>query len=202
MTAIRRRAVPDTRSRILDIAERLVQTRGYNGFSYADVASELKVTSASLHYHFAGKAQLGRALIERYTDRFMESLAAIESGTLGAVERLEAYIELYARVLRKGRLCLCGMLAADFQTLPRQMRQAVLDFFNKNEGWLSRILEAGRVEGSLRFEGQAEDVARGIISSLEGAMLLSRPFGDTSRFESASANLLTGLAAKADGSRP
>ena len=52
----------DTPSRILDTAERLVQRRGYNGFSYADIAAELKITTASLHYHFAGKAALGTAL--------------------------------------------------------------------------------------------------------------------------------------------
>ena len=59
-----------TASRILDIAERLVQVRGFNGFSYADIASELKISKASLHYHFAGKADLGEALIRRYAARF------------------------------------------------------------------------------------------------------------------------------------
>jgi len=34
----------DTASDILDIAERLAQTRGFNGFSYADVSSELGIS--------------------------------------------------------------------------------------------------------------------------------------------------------------
>ena len=37
----------DTPQRILDIAERLVQTRGFNGFSYADIAGPLRITKAS-----------------------------------------------------------------------------------------------------------------------------------------------------------
>ena len=41
------------------VAERLVQVRGFNGFSYADVADELDITKAALHYHFPGKAELG-----------------------------------------------------------------------------------------------------------------------------------------------
>jgi TetR/AcrR family transcriptional repressor of nem operon len=196
MTTTRRKAPPDTRSRILDVAERLVQTRGYNGFSYADVARELKVTTASLHYHFSGKAQLGRALIDHYTDRFMLALSNIEAGTQDALARLRDYVELYAGVLHDGRLCLCGMLAADFQTLPKQMRQAVLEFFNKNEAWLSRVLEGGRAGGSLHFDGRVEDVARSIISSLEGAMLLSRPFGDASRFDAAAEKMLADLRAR------
>ena len=59
----RQRGEGDTAAEILDVAERLVQVRGFNGFSYGDVASELKITTAALHYHFAGKAELGEALI-------------------------------------------------------------------------------------------------------------------------------------------
>src|SRR4030081_1468236 len=59
----------DTASKVLDVAERLVQVNGFNGFSYADAASELGITKAALHYHFAGKAELGEALITRYPPR-------------------------------------------------------------------------------------------------------------------------------------
>ena len=68
----------DTSQRILDTAERLVQTRGFNGFSYADIATTLGVTKASLHYHFPAKAKLGQRLIERYEKNF---LAALEEST-------------------------------------------------------------------------------------------------------------------------
>ena len=61
------------------LAERLVQLRGFNGFSYADVAGELKITTASLHYHFPGQADLGRALIVRYASRFTDALAEIDA---------------------------------------------------------------------------------------------------------------------------
>jgi TetR/AcrR family transcriptional repressor of nem operon len=61
--AKRERSETGTGAKVLDVAERLLQTRGYNGFSYADVAAELKITKASLHYHFACKAELGEALI-------------------------------------------------------------------------------------------------------------------------------------------
>ncbi len=57
----------NTSTRILDAAERLVQERGFNGFSYADIADELGVSKAALHYHFAGKAELGETLILRYS---------------------------------------------------------------------------------------------------------------------------------------
>lgn len=189
----------DTGSRILDAAERLVQQRGFNGFSYADVAAELKITTASLHYHFAGKAKLGRALIERYAERFTEALATIEARLPDARARLDAYVDVYGDVLRGRRLCLCGMLAAEYQTLPKPMRQSVIQFFDDNEAWLTRVLEAGRQEGSLRFSGSAVDAARMLISGLEGAMLVARPYGEVGRFRAAVAQLLTGLAATPAG---
>ena len=71
----------DTADRILDTAERLVQTRGFNGFSYADIADTLGVTKASLHYHFGTKAELGHALIARYHDAFARFLDAIDAET-------------------------------------------------------------------------------------------------------------------------
>src|SRR5215207_1636211 len=96
----RRKAEADTASRILDVAERLVQLRGFNGFSYADVAAELSITKASLHYHFAGKAELGEAIIGRYAERFNRSLAEIETRPIDARAKLDAYAKLYADVLR------------------------------------------------------------------------------------------------------
>lgn len=187
----------DTATRILDEAEKLVQRRGFNGFSYADVAAKLNITTASLHYHFAGKAELGKALIQRYAARFLDALAGIESRLPGAHARLEAYANLYAAVLRERRLCLCGMLAAEYQTLPRPMREAVIQFFDRNEEWLTRILDDGREQGTLHFTGSTADAARMIVGSLEGAMLVARPYGDVSRFRSAAAQLLASLATEA-----
>src|SRR5262249_2152752 len=120
----------NTADQILDIAEQLVQVRGFNGFSYADIASELSITNAALHYHYATKAELGRALIERYTQRFRDRLDEIEASNLSVSRKLEQYAEIYAAVLRDGRMCLCGMLAAEYATLPPDMRTAVVAFFD------------------------------------------------------------------------
>jgi TetR/AcrR family transcriptional repressor of nem operon len=188
----------DTRTRILDVAERLAQRRGFNGFSYADVATELHLTTASLHYHFAGKAELGRAMLMRYAERFAQALASIEARLPDSPERLAAYADLYAAVLRQRRLCLCGMLAAEYQTLPKPMRACVLRFFDDNECWLSRILETGRAAGQLHFAGSPQEAARMIVCGLEGAMLLARPYGDVTRFQSAARQLLSSLTAPAD----
>jgi len=183
----------ETTSRILDVAERLVQLRGFNGFSYADVASELKITKASLHYHFPGKADLGRSLIERYSSRFTEALDAIDQRERDAMAKLEAYAKIYADVLTERRMCLCGMLAAGYDTLPAPMQDAVIDFFDVNEVWLTRVLDRGVADGKLILSGSSAEAAQAIVSGLEGAMLIARPYRDVRRFDTAASRLLRSL---------
>lgn len=197
MAPERKRANADTAARILDIAEGLVQRRGFNGFSYADIAAELGITKASLHYHFAGKAELGEALIERYAARFAHALEALDGAEGDARSKLDAYARIYADVLRDRRMCLCGMLAADYDTLPEPMRDAVLRFFDDNEAWLTSVFEQGQAEGSLRLNGTASGAAQALVSGLEGAMLIARPYGNVARFEAAAAQLLKSLAGAA-----
>lgn len=186
-------------SAILDVAEQLVQTRGYNGFSYADVAAQLGVTKASLHYHFASKAVLGRALIERYRTIFDASLARIEQRSALAGARLQHYVELYRAVLCDERICLCGMLAAEHTTLPLPMRQSLTLFFDTNERWLTSVLKAGVRSGALHLRDSANARARLLLGALEGAMLLARSYGQPARFTAAAAQLLADLGAS---SRP
>lgn len=195
MASKRERDDTDTKTRILDSAERLVQSRGFNGFSYADVATELGITKASLHYHFASKAELGRALIERYADRCAAALEEIDAVGADAPAKLDAYARIYADVLRRKRMCLCGMLAADYDTLPGPMRDAVVAFFDDNEAWLTRVFEQGEAEGSLHLDGSAHDAARALVGGLEGAMLVARPYGDVTRFEASATRLLASLTA-------
>jgi len=182
-----------TADRILDVAEHLVQVRGFNAFSYADISKAVGIQKASLHHHFATKTDLGVALISRYRHVFLATLNAIESRGENAVERLERYIELYRTVLRQGRMCMCGMLAADVETLPEPMREGVAAFFAENEAWLSRVLAAGKERGELQFTGSTTAMAAFLVSSLEGAMLVSRGRGELDHLDEVAELLLANV---------
>jgi TetR/AcrR family transcriptional repressor of nem operon len=190
---------PTTADRILDTAERLAQTRGFNGFSYADIAAEVGVTKASLHYHFPTKAALGRALVVRYAGRFQSAIEEIAASGDDAYAKLDRYVRIYQQVLGADRMCLCGMLAAEYATLPEPIQQELRNYFDANERWLVGVLEAGRRDGSLRFEGSARDVAGLLTGALEGAMLLARSYRDDARFGAAAEQLLGTLAGHARG---
>ena len=188
-------ASTDTAQRILDIAERLVQTRGFNGFSYADVAEALKVTKASLHYHFPSKADLGARLIERYERNFLAALEGIDAHAKDARDKLRRYADIYEGVLGDNRMCLCGMLAAEYGTLPKSMRDEMRHYFDANERWLVGVLQQGKKDKSLRFSGTPAEAAQALIGALEGALMIARTYGDVARFAAVRDRVLGSLSA-------
>lgn len=183
----------ETPERILDVAQNLVQTRGYNAFSYADIATVLHVTKASLHYHFPSKAALGLSLIARYETRFRLLLDVIDARNQTAAEQIKSYMAIYNGVLADHRMCMCGMLAAEFETLPKPMQSALDHFFGMNESWLEAVLREGLSDASLRFADEPRSLAQFIVASLEGAMMLARSHADESRFHAAERRLLASL---------
>lgn len=185
----------DTASRILDIAERLVQTRGFNGFSYADIAVEVGISKASLHHHFATKAELGHSLIRRYAENFRAMLATIDTTAVGASAKLKRYIKVYETVLANERMCLCGMLAAEYSTLHKAIQDEIRRFFDLNERWLAGVIEQGRGAKFFHSRGSARDTARMLLNVLEGSMLVARSYNDPRRFTAATRQALTNLKA-------
>lgn len=179
-----------TAERILDIAQHLVQTRGFTNFSYADIATEMGITKASLHYHFPGKAELGSALVQRHRTRLAVALAEIDDAAPNGRAALEAYISLAGELIAGERMGLCGVLAGECETLPESIRAPVRACFDENIAWLGRVLARGETDGSLTFSSHRDDVARAILCALEGAMLLARPYGDPVMFDATARRLL------------
>jgi len=185
----------ESSSRILGVAEELAQRRGFNGFSYGDIAERLSITKASLHYHFPSKADLGQALIARYRQSFDAALHAIVRESPDARRRLRRYADLYCNVLVDDRMCLCGMFAAEYSTLPETMQTDLKAFFDANERWLSRVLDAGRRDGTLAFHGTPKERAHLLLGTLEGAMLVARAYDGVKRFRTVARRALADIAA-------
>lgn len=163
---------PLTATRILDAAQALVQRRGYNAVSYGDLAEALDLTTAAIHYHFPSKADLGQALVGRYRRANAKTRATIwdEEDTLRG--RLERYVEGYVAILESGGLCLCGVLAADDETLPEPVRQEVRGFFAEQEDWLTEIIGEAHDDGAgLAGYESPRQVAELLLATIEGGML-------------------------------
>ncbi|MEP3348250.1 MAG: TetR/AcrR family transcriptional regulator [Litoreibacter sp.] len=158
---------------ILNAARMLMMDRGFNGFSFRDVAAEVGIKSASIHYHFATKADLAEATARTYRQDFEEAVAHIEATS--APERMRAYGALFVTTLRdQDRLCLGGVLAADVASLPEQVRAEVRQFFAEQTDWVESTVREGQKSGELRQDLDAATYAKMFVSSLEGAMMVSR----------------------------
>ena len=133
-----------TGDQILDCAQLLIQSRGYNGFSYRDLAAALGVRAASLHYHFATKGALAEALVLRYRSQIAVKLDDIAARNSASRSRIRGFAELFRRTLRDDDgLCLCGMLGAERASLPAPVARQVAGFFRDCESWLAEVLRGG-----------------------------------------------------------
>lgn len=187
-------AASGTSAQILDLACELTQTRGYNAFSYRDIAGQIGIRTASIHHHFPTKADLARAMVRRYRERFAESVEAIDRSGKGPSEKLRAYFGLYRQTVGANcGVCLGGMLAADVLTLAPEVQAEVKAFFEDREQWLTDVLEAGVASGELSVTGSPRDAAVMIVGALQGAMMVARAHGATESFERASRWLLDSL---------
>jgi TetR/AcrR family transcriptional regulator, transcriptional repressor for nem operon len=187
----------DTRRELLDLAEKFVRTRGYNGFSYRDLAEQIGIKTASIHYHFPTKGDLGEALIENEREVFARNLAQLDATERDPRRRLERFIQLFqsTTIGCDNRMCLGAVLAVEQETLPDSVGQGVRRLFADNEDWLGKLLEEGRKMRQFRFKGSANVAARSLFSSLEGALLTARAFHDIGRFEATSRWILETLIA-------
>lgn len=161
--------------RIVDAAEDLVQTLGYNGFSYEDVARIVGIRKPSVHHHFPSKMELGAVVAQRYTHRFREALLRIEGKASQAPERLRAYADLFEATYEKSRrLCICGMLGAEADSLPAEINLQVTRFFTVNLEWLTLVFREGLAQGSLKSARSPAELAETYLCLLEGSLMVSR----------------------------
>lgn len=178
-------AKSDTADKILDLAETLIQTRGYNAFSYQDISDALGIRKASIHYHFESKTDLAAAVIERYVGNFAVGLENIERDeTASSIAMLDHYVSPYLAFSKTpDRVCLCGALAGEILALPPELRERVARFFKSHQAWLTRILKRGAARGEFKLAEPADKMSRMIFGALQGALLVKRTTGDASQMK-------------------
>ncbi len=179
-------ASDDTKQRLLDVAQDLVQRVGANAMSYQDLSAAVGIRKASIHYHFPTKTDLLVAMIDRYHERFMAVVEAGEASASTGRARLEAYMEAFAATLHEddcAKACACGMLGAEIATLAPEVASRLRHFYTVNEAALERMLASGIEDGTLAFAGEVAGLAKLIFAALEGGMLVARAEGGLERFQ-------------------
>ena len=169
------------REAILDAAKKAAQAHGYSGLNFRDLAAGVGIKSASIHYHFPTKADLGAAVAKRYWE---DSAACLDGllETLGdPLACLRAYPNTFRRSLEsENRMCLCSYMAAEYDDLPDAVKAEVQAFTDVNVAWLGKLLVAAGQASAADSEGRA----RAIYAAVVGAQLLARSRADLALYDS------------------
>ena len=171
----------ETGTQILDLAERRMRQRGYHAVSFRDLADELGIKSASIHYHFRQKQDLGAAVVERYAERIATTLG--DPSELAWPEALKRFCAVYKSALKQQKLqCLCGMFAAECHGLPSVVAERVSDYFRANLDWLVAAMPEtmlGKKTKALRIQ-----------SELQGAMTVAVSLSDYGMLDKAAREII------------
>lgn len=181
----------DTKTALLDVAEHAARARGFDGFSYADLAEAVGIRKASVHYHFASKALLSAALMERYQAKVEARCDAISRANPLGAARLSAIIDFYREALHDGKtLCLCVALTGSRESLSPGVAAQIAGFRRTMIGWLASVFALGRADGTIAGVTDPEDEARAALATLEGGHLAARAEEDPAVFDRAVRTLL------------
>lgn len=170
--------IENSKRTILNLAEALLQDKGFNGFSYAHIASELGVKNAAIHYHFPSKEDLGCAVMRRYRERFKLWTNNSRVKDLSPTEKLNWFFHIYTDMRGdNGKVCLVGSLEAEFNSIPEMLQKEVEALHKELLMWLESMLGEGREAGVFNFNGSSASKAALILSSLQGGLQMARALG-------------------------
>ena len=175
----------ETAIKIADTFQGMVMQRGFNAVSYGDLAKELGIRTASIHYHFPSKAMLGAVVIKRYRENFQTLWQDVDAGDPQSYLRAyESFITPIKPVRdMEGVSCLFGVLGAEYQTLCPNIQDIVSTFFAEQAQWLEKVFDGGRKAGVFAFNGSASSFARLFGSALQGAMLIKKSTNNPEHFD-------------------
>jgi TetR/AcrR family transcriptional regulator, transcriptional repressor for nem operon len=150
---------------ILEAAEIRIRRGGFEAVSYRDLAADVGIKAASVHYHFPQKALLGAAVVGRYSDKLSMALGSVNLAQATVEEHLQRLCDCYRLAVQiDGMICLGCMLGAESKDLPDAVSEAARRFFKRLLDW---------IESALGDRADASALAIHIIGTLQGTMILA-----------------------------
>ena len=171
----------NSRDRILEVAESIILKKGFGGTSIEDVLEQAAITKGGFFYHFKGKADLAKALVERYLGAdevvFDNLFKRADELSEDPLQQLLIFLKLFAETMSELETTHPGCLVASFTYESQQLNEDVTALMR--QGILSwREMMAGRLKQVMatrepRVEVSVTALADMFISSVEGGILLS-----------------------------
>lgn len=165
-----------TRDRLIDAAYELARRKGFDRTSIAEVMEAADVGKGSLYHHFPDKDSLGLAVLERDREVFM----AMIDDCLAAATPMEGLDRFFTMALEKHLEaefvggCLWGNTALEMSDSNPAYARLVTAVFDEWIGKLADTIRAGQDRGMIRADFPATDLARSVVATIEGGIMLSR----------------------------
>lgn len=164
------------KSQIIELALRNIRERGYLSFSYDDLAKELNVTKASIHYHFMKKEDLGLAVCTKIKEGFETTFNDVSQLDVVPEEKLWAFIFRRIEKIGENEVCPLSSLQADFNYIPESMQERVHQLSEMEIGHVQNLIEGIKEEVRTGFQ-DAPALAALMISCVKGALQYRRVLG-------------------------
>jgi AcrR family transcriptional regulator len=186
------RSGEETRENIIRMAAALFNQHGFAGSSMSDIMAATGLQKGGIYRHFESKEQLAvEALdyaVELMAHRFTEAL----EGKTHAIDRLEAIVGVFARIPHDPPVpggcpvMNAGIENDDGNPVLRQHARAAMDGLR---ALVTRVAARGQERGEVRADVDGEALASILISTLEGAVMMSKLYGDGVHVDRAAAHL-------------
>lgn len=166
---------------IISSAHQLILERGYSGFSYADIAEQIGIKKASIHYYFPSKANLAQQVIINYRNVIQDNMRLLNS-IPDPKDRVKEFILFWDKCLAKNPrdICLCAILISEIPILPEEIQDEIQAHFSELKKWLISTFES---YGNNK-ENDSIERANLLLAGIHGGMLTSRIFNDSNNFHS------------------
>ena len=185
------------KAQIISVAMDLLQTRGFENFSYLDIANRLAITKASIHHHFPKKEDLGVALCQAIQDWHEVEFSKILRADMSAQQKLNTYINANLRyACGKNKICPLSSLQVDIASLPKAMQPGLKALDEHELGFITQVLSQGREQGEFHFVGDTKGQAMVVVLACKAALQYSRVHGNDI-FEQTMAQIMTLLGSTA-----
>ncbi|WP_420994161.1 TetR/AcrR family transcriptional regulator [Cupriavidus sp. 30B13] len=180
------------REQLLEHTLVLIRRRGFNGFSYRDLAELVGVKTSSIHYYFPAKDDLVLEAVKEYSARITERIRNIDA-SLPPHEQADAYLSFLRTAACGDQICLAGMLSTETLCLPETVHAELKAFYRMNEDWLMGLIERAQSEYGKVYPVSPRALAQVIYGALQNGLVVARLFCAPERLESAAELLMASL---------
>ena len=166
----------ETRKKVVRDAMELVYTGGFNATSMNDITEATGVKKGNLYFHFNSKEELGLAIIEeakRQYARYLRDRVAGDTPVEKVHSMLDAVLDFHRQRGFVGG-CIFGNTALEMADRDPRFTSAVKGVFDQWAGWIEELLDDARQSGQLRDKIDTARIARFIISSMEGGIMMAK----------------------------